>query len=62
MCDTYHTLRLGPDFTKILWSHNVYGSPTNLHLGLGMGLSVSPVVLQQFIDNVFGNIVLGYNH
>ena len=44
--DVFHTLRLA----------SFYGSPTYFSLKQGMGLSVSPDVFQQFIDNVYENI------
>ena len=54
--DTYHTLRLAAESQKYCGITAYYGSDTNLSQRLGMGLSVSPAILQSFISKVLNEI------
>ena len=38
--------------TEVLKDYSFYGSPTYAYLLFGMGLSLSPVIWQQFLDTV----------
>ena len=51
--DTFHTLQLALSSQKYCGITLYYGSPTYHYLRLGMGMSVSPQIWQQFIDLVF---------
>ena len=51
--DTFHTLRLAFSSQKYCGITPYYGSPTYHYLRMGMGMSVSPQIWQQFIDLVF---------
>ena len=51
--DTFHTLRLALSSQKYCGITPYYGSPTYHYLRMGMGMSVSPQIWQQFIDLVF---------
>ena len=51
--DTFHTLRLVLSLQKYCGITLYYGSPTYHYLCMGMGMSMSPQILQQFIDLVF---------
>ena len=51
--DTFHTLRLALSSQKYCGITPYYGSPTYHYLCMGMGMSVSPQIWQQFIDLVF---------
>ena len=51
--DTFHTLRLALSSQKYCSITPYYGSPTYHHLHMGMGMSVSPQIWQQFVDLVF---------
>ena len=53
--DTFHTLRLAKTSKKYCGIIAYYGSPTYHYLcmGMGMGMSVSPQIWQQFVDLVF---------
>ena len=51
--DAFHTLRLALSPQKYCGITPYYGSPTYHYLGMGMGMSVSPQIWQQFIDLVF---------
>ena len=54
--DTYHTHELAPVSQKYFGIVPLYGSPIYFYLRLGMGLSMSPAIWQQFIDMVFQNM------
>ena len=49
----FHTLRLALSSQKYCVITPYYGSPTYHYLCMGMGMSVSPQIWQQFIDLVF---------
>ena len=51
--DAFHTLRLALSSQKYCGTTPYYGSPTYHYLCMGMGMSVSPQIWQQFIDLVF---------
>ena len=51
--DTFHTLRLALSSQKYCSITPYYGSPTYHYLRMGMGMSVSPQIWQQFVDLVF---------
>ena len=51
--DTFHTLRLALSSQKYCGIPPCYGSPTYHYLRMGMGMSVSPQIWQQFVDLVF---------
>ena len=51
--DAFHTLRLALSSQKYCGITPYYGSPTYHYLHIGMGMSVSPQIWQQFIDLVF---------
>ena len=51
--DSCHTLRLALSSQKYCGITPYYGSPTYHYLCMGMGMSVSPQIWQQFIDLVF---------
>ena len=51
--DAFHTLRLALSSQKYCGITTYYGSHTYHYLHLGMGMSVSPQILQHFIDLVF---------
>ena len=51
--DSFHTLRLALSSQKYCGITPYYGSPTYHYLCMGMGMSVSPQIWQQFIDLVF---------
>ena len=54
--DAYHTLRLSKRSQKFCGITPYYGSDTYLYQRLGMGLSVSPAVWQNFIQKVLSEI------
>ena len=54
--DAYHTLRLSKKSEKYCGITPYYGSDTYLYQRLGMGLSVSPAVWQNFIQRVLSEI------
>ena len=54
--DAYHTLRLSKQSQKYCGITPYYGSDTYLYQRLGMGLSVSPAVWQNFIQKVLSEI------
>ena len=54
--DAYHTLRLRKKSQKFCGITPYYGSDTYLYQRLGMGLSVSPAVWQNFIQKVLSEI------
>ena len=51
--DAFHTLCLAETSQKYCGIIPYYGSPTYHYLYMGMGMSVSPHILQQFTDLVF---------
>ena len=51
--DAFHTLRLALSLQKYCDITPCYGSPTYHYLCMGMGMSVSPQIWQQFVDLVF---------
>ena len=51
--NAFHTLRLALSSQKYCGITPYYGSPTYHYLRMGMGMSVSPQILQQFVDLVF---------
>ena len=51
--DVFHTLRLALSSQNYCGITLYYGSPTYHYLHMGMGMSVSPQIWQQFIDLVF---------
>ena len=51
--DTFHTLRLALSSQKYCGITPYYGSPTYHYLRMGMGMSVSPQIWQQFVHLVF---------
>ena len=51
--DTFHTLRLALSSQKYCGITPYYGSHTYHYLHMGMGMSVSPQIWQQFVDLVF---------
>ena len=50
--DAYHTIRLTKDSQKYCGITPFYGSPTYHYLRLGMGISASPAIWQQFVDHL----------
>ena len=54
--DAYHTLRLSERSKKFCGITPYYGSDSYLYQKLGMGLSVSPVIWQNFIQKVLQEI------
>ena len=51
--DAFHTLQLAASSQKYCGITPYYGSPTYHYLRMGMGVSVSPQIWQQFIDLAF---------
>ena len=51
--DVFHTLRLKLSSQKYCGITPYYGSPTYHYLHIGMGMSVSPQIWQQFVDLIF---------
>ena len=51
--DAFHTLRLALLSQRYCGITPYYGSPTYHYLCMGMGMSVSPQIWQQFVDLVF---------
>ena len=51
--DAFRTLRLALSSQKYCGITPYYGSPTYHYLHMGMGMSVSPQIWQQFVDLVF---------
>ena len=56
--DAFHTLRLALSSQKYCGITPYYGSPTYHYLCMGMGMSVSPQIWQQFIDLVFQDVLI----
>ena len=51
--DAFHMLRLALSSQKYCGITPYYGSPTYHYLHMGMGMSISPQIWQQFVDLVF---------
>ena len=51
--DAFHTLQLATSSQKCCGITPYYGSPTYHYLQMGMGMSVSPQIWQQFVNLVF---------
>ena len=51
--DAFHTLRLAKTLQTYCGITPYYGSPTYHYLQMGMGMSVSPQIWQQFVSLVF---------
>ena len=51
--DAFHTLRMATSSQKYCRIAPCYISPTYHYLQMGMGMSVSPQIWQQFVDLVF---------
>ena len=56
--DAFHTLRLAKTLQKYCGITPYYGSPTYHYLCIGMGMSVSPQIWQQFVDLVFQDDII----
>ena len=56
--DAFHTLRLALSSQKYCGITPYYGSPTYHYLCMGMGMSVSPQIWQQFVDLVFQDDII----
>ena len=50
--DAYHTLCLTKKSQKVCGITPYYGSPTHYYFRLGMGISASPAIWQQFVDHI----------
>ena len=51
--DAYHTLPLAEESQKYCGLTPYYGSPTNVYLRMGMGMSCSPALWQQFVHIIW---------
>ena len=60
--DAFHSLRFDKDSMKYVGITPYYGSRTYIYQRLGMGLSVSPAIWQNFITMVLGEITNRKNH
>ena len=56
--DAFHTLRLAKTSQKYCGITPYYGSPTYHYSQMGMGMSVSPQMWQQFVDLVFQDDII----
>ena len=56
--DAFHTLRLAKTSQKYCGITPYYGSPTYHYLCMGMGMSVSPQIWQQFVDLIFQDYII----
>ena len=56
--DAFHTLRLAKTSQKYSGIAPYYGSPTYHYLHMGMGISISPQIWQQFVDLVFQDDII----
>ena len=56
--DVFHTLRLAKTSQKYCGITPYYDSPTYHYLLMGMGMSVSPQIWQQFVDLVFQDDII----
>ena len=54
--DAYHTLPLAEESQKYCGLTPYYGSPTYVYLRMGMGMSCSPALWQQFVACHLGTI------
>ena len=60
--DAFHMLRLALSSQKYCGITPYYGSPTYHYLHIGMGMSVSPQIWQQFVDLVFQDDLIKCKH
>ena len=60
--DAYHTLRLRQGSKKYCGVTPYMGSPTYIYQRLGMGLTVSPAIWQNFIDTVLDELPNRQHH
>ena len=58
--DAFHTLRLALSSQKYCGITPYYGSPTYHYLCMGIGMSVSPQIWQQFVDLVFQDDLINH--
>ena len=58
LCNAFHTLQLAKTSQKYCGITLYYRSPTYHYLHVGMGMSVSPQIWQQFIDLVFQDDII----
>ena len=56
--DAVHTLQLAKTSQKYCGITPYYGSATYHYLCMGMGMSVSPQIWQQFVDLVFQDDII----
>ena len=56
--DTFHTLRLAKTSQKYCGITPYYGSATYHYLCMGMGMSISPQIWQQFVNLVFQDDII----
>ena len=56
--DAFHTLQLAKTSQKYCGITLYYGSPTYHYLSMGIGMSISPQIWQQFINLVFQDDVI----
>ena len=56
--DAFHILRLAKTSQKYCRITPYYGSPTYHDLQIGMGMSISPQIWQQFVDLVFQDDII----
>ena len=56
--DVFDTLRLAKTSQKYCGIPSYYGSPTYHYLHMGMGISISPQIWQQFVDLVFQDDII----
>ena len=60
--DAFHTLRLAKASQKYYEITPYYGSLTYHYLHMGMGMSVSPQIWQQFVDLVSQDDIIKRKH
>ena len=56
--DAFHTLRLAKTSQKYCRITPYYGPPTYHYLRMGMGMSASPQIWQQFVNLVFQDDII----
>ena len=56
--DTFHTLRLAKISQKYCGITPYYGPPTYHYLQMGMGMSVSPQIWQQYVNSIFQDDII----
>jgi hypothetical protein len=56
MRDAFHSMPVAKDSQHLCVIIPYYGSPTYKYVRLGMGLSVSPAIWQQFITEVLNTV------